>query len=143
MGARSSQTVAVRSGGRGDVTGTHKLWHAEVGANVCSPVVHEGYLYWVSDRNNTAYCLNLSDGSIKYAEGIASQPYASPLLADGKLYVVTRNGGTLVIAAKPEFELLAHNKLDDKSTFNASAIVCNGTLILRSDENLYGIRKTN
>jgi len=143
MGARSSQAVAVRSGGSGDVTGTHKLWHAEVGANVCSPVVHEGHLYWVSDRNNTAYCLSLSDGSIKYAEGIASQPYASPLLADGKLYVVTRNGGTLVIAAKPKFELLAHNVLDDKSTFNASAMVCNGTLILRSDENMYGIRKTN
>jgi len=143
MGARSSQTVAVRSGGRGDVTGTHKLWHAEVGANVCSPVVHEGHLYWVSDRNKTAYCLNLSDGSVKYAESIASQPYASPLLADGKLYVVTRNGGTLVIAPKPKFELLAHNILDDKSTFNASAIVCNDSLILRSDENLYCIKKAN
>jgi len=71
------------------------------------------------------------------------QPYASALLADGRLYVVTRNGGTLVLAAKPKFEQLALNKLEDRSTFNASAIVCDGTLILRSDENLYCVKKMN
>ena len=141
MGGRISKAIAVRSGGRGDVTATHKLWQADVGANVSSPVVHDGHLYWVSDRKNIAYCLGLEDGSVKYAEENKPQPYASTLLADGRLYVVTRTGGTMVIAAKPEFELLALNKLDDRSQFNASAIVCNGTLILRSDENLYCIKK--
>ena len=143
LGGRSSKAIAVRSGGRGDVTNTHKLWQADVGANVCSPVVHDGHLYWVSDRNRTAYCLGLADGSVKYSERIGPQPYASALLADGRLYVVTRNGGTLVLAAKPQFEQLALNKFEDRSTFNASAIVCNGTLILRSDENLYCIKKMN
>lgn len=141
MGARSSQTVSVRSGGRGDVTNTHKLWHKDVGANVCSPVVHDGHLYWVSDRTNDAYCLSLADGSVIYSEPAGPQPYSSPLLADGKLYVVTRNGGTLVLAAKPQFEKLALNILDDKSTFNASVIAYDGALYLRSDENLYCIRK--
>lgn len=143
MGGRSSKIVALRSGGRGDVTSTHKLWQADVGANVCSPVVNDGYLFWVSDRNKTAYCLSINDGSIIYSEQAGPQPYASPLLADGKLYVVTRNGGTLVLAAKPQFEQLALNKLNDRSTFNASAIAYNGTLILRSDENLYCIKKMN
>ena len=141
LGGRSSQAVAVRSGGRGDVSDTHKLWQADVGANVCSPVVHDGHLYWVSDRNRTAYCLSLSDGSVKYAQRIGPQPYASALLADGRLYVVSRNGGTLVLAAKPQFEQLALNVLEDKSTFNASVIAYNGALILRSDENLYCIKK--
>jgi outer membrane protein assembly factor BamB len=143
MGGRSSKTVAVRSGGRGDVTATHKLWQADVGANVCSPVVYQGHLYWVSDRNRTAYCLNLADGSVEYSERAGPQPYASALLADGRLYIVTRTGGTLVLAARPQFEQLAHNKLEDSSTFNASAIACDGTLILRSDENLYCIKKMN
>ena len=143
LGGRSSKAIALRSGGRGDVTDTHKLWQADVGANVCSPVVHEGHLYWVSDRNRTAYCLSLADGSVKYSERTGPQPYASTLLADERLYVVTRNGGTMVLAAKPQFEQLALNKLEDRSTFNASAIVCNGTLILRSDENLYCIKKMN
>jgi outer membrane protein assembly factor BamB len=143
MGGRSSKAIAVRSGGRGDVTNSHKLWQADVGANVASPVVHDGHLYWVSDRNQTAYCLDLKDGSIKYEERVRKQPYASALLADGRLYVVTRRDGTLVLAARPQFEQLAHNELDDSSTFNASPITCNGALILRSDENLYAIKKTN
>jgi len=104
---------------------------------VSSPVVHDGHLYWVSDRNKTAYCLSLADGSIKYSEGVSDQPYASTLLADGRLYVVTRFGGTLVLAAKPQFQQLAHNKLADKTVFNASPMVCNGNLILRSNKNLY------
>ncbi len=137
LGGRSSKTVAIRSGGRGDVSQTHKLWQADVGANVSSPVVHDGHLYWVSDRNKTAYCLSLADGSIKYSQSVGLQPYASTLLADGRLYVVTRFDGTLVLAAKPQFEQLTHNELADESVFNASPIVCNGNLILRSDQNLY------
>lgn len=143
LGGRTSKAIAVRSGGRGDVSETHKLWQADVGANVCSPVVHEDHLYWVSDRNQTAYCLSLADGSIKYSERVRRQPYGSALLADGRLYVVTRNKGTLVLAAQPQFQQLALNELDDRSTFNASPIICNGALILRSDENLYAIKKMN
>jgi hypothetical protein len=56
---------------------------------------------------------------------------------------LTRNGGTLVLAAKPQFEQLALNTLEDQSTFNASTIAYNGTLILRSDKNLYCIKKMN
>lgn len=141
LGGRSSKTIALRSGGRGDVTNTHKLWQADVGANVSSPVVYEGHLYWVSDRNNVAYCLSLADGSVKYARDVKFQPYASTLLADGRFYVVTRYSGTLVLAAKPKFEQLAHNKLEDRSTFNASPIVHDGKLFLRSDTNLYCIKK--
>ena len=143
LGGRRSMAFAIKSGGRGDVTKTHKLWHADVGANVSSPVIHDGHLYWTSDRNKTSYCLSLEDGSIKYAQEVRDQPYASTLLADGRLYVVTRYGGTMVLAAKPQFQQLAHNKLSDKSVFNASPIVCDGNLILRSNKNLYCFGKNN
>ncbi len=143
IGGRQSRAIAVRAGGRGDVTDSHRLWEARAGANVCSPVVHDGHLYWVSDRNTTAYCLRLADGEIVYQERFRSQPYASALAADGKLYIVTRNGGTYVLAAKPEFEQLAFNELDDRSTFNATPIVSDGQLFLRSDRYLYGIGKKN
>ncbi|MCF7957246.1 MAG: PQQ-like beta-propeller repeat protein [Phycisphaerae bacterium] len=137
LGGRSSKAIALRSGGRGDVTKSHKIWQADVGANVSSPVIHDGHLYWVSDRNKTAYCLGLADGAIKYAESVKIQPYASALLADGRLYIVTRFDGTLVLAAKPKFERLALNVLDDKSAFHASPIVSGGNLILRSDRYVY------
>lgn len=139
LGGRQSRAIAVRAGGSGDVTATHRLWEARAGANVCSPVVHEGHLYWVSDRNKTAYCLRLEDGEIVYAERFPEQPYASALLAAGKLYVVTRWGGTFVLAAGPKYEQLAHNQLDDTSTFNASPIATDGQLLLRSEKYLYCI----
>ena len=141
IGGRQSKAIAIRAGGRGDVTDSHRLWDAKAGANVCSPVIHEGHLYWVSDRNSVAYCVRLADGEVIYAERFPDQPYASALVGDGKLYIVTRNGGTYVLAARPAFEKLAHNELDDRSTFNASPIVANGKLFLRSDRFLYCIGK--
>ncbi len=130
IGGRSSMAIAVRGGGRGDVTDTHKLWEAKAGANVTSPIIHDGHMYWVSDRNKVAYCLRLSDGQILYSERFPDQPYASATAGDGKIYIVTRNGGTYVLAAKPEYNQLAHNKLQDNSTFNASPAISQGQLLL-------------
>jgi hypothetical protein len=62
------------------------------------------------------------------------------VLADGKLYIVSQNDGTYVVAAKPEFELLAHNRLDD-SRANASPAVSDGQIFLRNDRFLYCIGK--
>ncbi len=140
LGGRSSMTVAVKAGGKGDVK---ELWRARVGANVTSPVVFEDHLYWVSDRNKVAYCLRLSDGKVVFQERVDAQPYASAVIADGKIYVVTRSGGTIGLAAKPKFEKLAHNKLADRAQFNASPIVSAGKLYLRSDQNLYCISKSD
>jgi outer membrane protein assembly factor BamB len=137
LGGRSSQAVAVKAGGRGDVTASHRLWTANVGANVSSPVVHDGHLYWVSDRNGTAYCLKLADGSVAYAEKVQAQPYASAVLAGGRLYVVSRQGVTLVLAARPQFEVLAHNRFADRSTFDGSPAVSGDLLFLRSNRFLY------
>jgi outer membrane protein assembly factor BamB len=141
IGGRTSRAIAVRAGGRGDVTETHQLWEAKAGANVSSPVIHDGHMYWVSDRNRVAYCVRLEDGEIVYSERFKGQPYASTLVADDKLYVVTRYDGVFVLSAKPEFEQLAHNEFDDDSTFNASPIASNGKLFVRSDRFLYCIGK--
>jgi hypothetical protein len=61
-------------------------------------------------------------------------------LADGKLYYVSRDQGAYVVAAKPEFELSAHNVIaTDDSIFNGSIAVSNGQILLRSDKFLYCI----
>jgi outer membrane protein assembly factor BamB len=83
--------------------------------------------------------VRLSDGEVLFSERFPDQPYASATAGDGKIYIVTRYGGTYVLAAKPEFTQLAHNKLDDDSTFNASPVISNGQLFLRSDRYLYCI----
>lgn len=137
IGGRQSLCIAVRAGGRGDVTETHQLWRTKAGANVCSPSIHDGHLYFVSDRKTVAYCVRLSDGKVVYEKRFPSQPYASAVIGDGKVYIVTRRGGTIVLAAKPEYEELAHNRFDDRSTFNASPVISDGKLFLRSNDYLY------
>ena len=84
-----------------------------------------------------------SKKSVKYEEKIEHQPYASALLAEGRIYIVTRFNGTMVLDAKPQFKQLALNELADKSMTNASPIVANGSLIMRTDQNLYCIKKSN
>jgi outer membrane protein assembly factor BamB len=84
----------------------------------------------------------MKDGEIMYRERFRGQPYASTVLADGKLYVVTRRGGTFVLAAEPEFKQLARNRFDGDSTqFNASPIVVDSKIILRSNQYLYCVGK--
>lgn len=139
-GRRPPQLIAVRPGGRGDVTETHRLWVTKAGSKIATPVFHEGHLYWV-EHNGFATCVNAAQGEIVYRERLegAGKTYASPVLADGRLYVVTCHNGTFVLDAKPVFEVLAHNVLaDDESRFNATpAALPGGRLLLRSDRFLY------
>jgi outer membrane protein assembly factor BamB len=141
VGARKGTAVAVRAGGRGDVTETHRLWKIDKGSNVSSPVYHDGYLYWAHEGRGFVYCVNATDGKLMYEQRLqpaSDRIYASPLAADGKLYYVSREQGTYVLALKPQFQLLAHNVLaDDTSVFNASPVPSQGDLLLRSDKFLY------
>jgi outer membrane protein assembly factor BamB len=136
------ETVAVKAGGRGDVTGTHLLWRADEGSNVSSPVYHEGHVYFAHENLGIAYCLDAETGKVVYQQRLprVDAIYASPVVADGKLYYVTRQRGTVVLPAAPEYRVLAHNRFEsDDSVFNASPAVTGGRLLLRSDRNLYCI----
>jgi len=136
-------TVAIRAGGKGDVTEANILWTSRDSSYVPSPVEHEGRLYWVTNLAE-AYCMAADTGAIIYKEKLDPKGkfsfYASIVLADGKLYAVSRKDGTYVLAAKPSFELLAHNTFEsDDSDFNGSPAVSGGRLFLRSNKSLYCI----
>lgn len=143
-GRKSVQSLAVRAGGSGNVTKTHVLWKSNQGSKVGSPVVHDGRLYWVQ-HTGIAYCLDAASGGLVYKARIQGldrdKTYASAVLAGGRLYVVTCYGGTIVLAAQPEFRQLHQNDLGDESVFNASPAVVGGKLLLRSDRFLYCIGK--
>jgi len=141
-GRGTGGALAIRLGGRGDITRTHRLWTLRKGSNVPSPVFHDGYLYWTHEKG-TACCADAKTGRIVYQESLprAGQIYASPVLADGKLYYVSRWGICYVVAAKPKFELLATNELGRVGTINASPAVGDGRLYLRSDKFLFCIAK--
>jgi outer membrane protein assembly factor BamB len=138
VGGRQGGAVAVKAGGKGDVTNTHVLWKAEIGSYVTSPVYVDGHLYWVSDRG-IAVCLDAKTGKKVYENRLdgARNLYASVVAADGKLYAVSRTSGTFVLPAKPEYSVLSKNDLGDDSDFNASPAISDGQIFIRSNKALY------
>ncbi|HNQ90410.1 MAG TPA: PQQ-binding-like beta-propeller repeat protein [Verrucomicrobiota bacterium] len=139
IGGRTGGALAVRAGGRGDVTATHRRWTLAKGSNVSSPVFHEGHLYWLHENLGIAYCVDAATGKLVYEERLANagQFYGSPVLADGRLYAFTRNGVGFVWAAQPRFAPLARNELGDRSSFDSSPAVAGNRLLVRSDKFLY------
>ncbi len=139
IGGRTGGSLAVRAGGRGDVTATHRLWTLNKGSNVPSPILHEGHLYWFHENLGIAYCAEAATGRLVFEERLpnAGPFYASPVLAGGRLFAVTREGRTHVVAASPRFEALGRHDLRDRSSFDASPTVDGDRLLIRSDKFLY------
>jgi outer membrane protein assembly factor BamB len=137
------RSAAVRAGGRGDVTRSHIVWELPRGSYVPSAVLHAGHLYWSNEHRGVVYCAEAATGKMVYEKRLKPTPrdtFASPILADGKIYYVTREGGAYVLAAQPEFQQLAHNVIEtDQSGFNASPAVSRGQILLRSNTHLYCI----
>jgi len=146
IGGRSGKagSLAVRAGGRGDVTKTHRLWRSDEYSNVSSPVYHEGRLYFAHEQRAVAYCLDAKTGKVVYEKRLeprAGQVYPSPVLAGGRLYYLTRRSGVFVVPVGPEFKIVAHNTLPDRSTFNSSPAVSGSHILIRSDTYLYCLGK--
>jgi len=144
-GRGSGGGIAVRAGGRGDVSGSHVVWKLKKGSNVSSPVYHDGHVYFAHENLGIAYCVNAKSGEVVYEQRLEPEPgqiYASPVLAGKRLYYVSRGGRTVVLAATPKFEQLAHNPALDRSTHNATPAISGDHLLLRSDKYLYCIGKS-
>jgi outer membrane protein assembly factor BamB len=143
LGHPGGKSMAVKAGGKGDVSATNVLWQAEKGSNVGSPVFKDGHLYFINDSKGIATCLNAKTGEVVYEQPLASRQkrdrwYSTPLLAGDRLYCVGRQTGTYVLAAKPQFELLATNVIsNDDSVSNASPAVSDGRIFLRSNKYAY------
>ena len=140
---RKNPLLALRVGGTGDITESHLVWKYEgSGApDVPSPVSDGKYFYMVDDRGLVT-CLDAKTGSLIWGpetttEGIVS---ASPILADGKLYIINERAVTSIVSVGPEFELLATNELDGSYTL-ASPAVSGSQLFIRTSTHLYCIQQ--
>jgi outer membrane protein assembly factor BamB len=136
--SRVRPLLALRAGGRGDVTTSHRLWSVNTGPDVPSPVSDGRYLYVIRD-NGIMYCLDVQTGAQVYGgQRLPSGTYSSSLvLADGKIYATNEDGVTTVIRAGPRFEILAENGLDDYTL--SSPAISNGQIFLRTDFALWAI----
>jgi outer membrane protein assembly factor BamB len=116
-------------------------WRKTRGApDVPSPLIHNGLVYLVqAGGRGSMQCWDAKTGKEFYSEGIYDDRYrASPVYADGKIYVLSRDGTALVVQAGQKFQLLATNNLNDN--FTASPAIAEGRIYLRGFKALYAIQ---
>jgi outer membrane protein assembly factor BamB len=138
--SRVRPLLALKAGGRGDISSSHVLWSTANGPDVPTPVTDGKYFYVVNDRG-IMWCLDAKTGAEIYAQKrIKPGTYSgSPVLADGKIYVTNEEGLTTVVKAGPAFEVLAENALDDYCL--SSPAISDGQIFIRTAQNLYCIGK--
>jgi len=137
---RIKPLLALKAGGRGDITSSHVLWSTGNGPDVPTPVTDGKYFYVVNDRG-IVFCLDAKTGAEVYVQQrIKPGTYSgSPVLADGKIYITNEDGLTTVVAAGPKFEVLAENPLNDYAL--SSPAISDGQIFIRTAAHLYAIGK--
>ena len=141
--ARTNPLLAIRPGGNGDVAKSHVVWEFTQGPDVPTPVSDGKLLYVVRD-GGVVFALDVKTGATVYGpERLPPGTYsASPILADGKIYVTTEEDGiTTVFRAGPKFEILASNSLlGDCSPYCLSTVaISEGQIFLRTTSFLWAI----
>lgn len=139
-GSRGNPYMALRAGGRGDISESHVAWKFTNGPDVPTPVTDGKYFYLVRD-NGTLFCLDAKTGKEIYGnQRLKPGTYSSsPVLADGKIYATNEEGFTIVVKAGPQFEILAENSLGDYCL--SSPAISDGQIFMRTSGYLYCIGK--
>lgn len=130
--------LAVRPGGRGDITASHVVWKKTRGLPyVPSPLFYEGRIYTIKS-GGMASCFDAKTGRELWLEqrvGVVGDFYASPVAAEGKVYVAAQNGTVVVLAAGDTFNVLTKNEIGEP--IFATPAIADGRIYLRTAGQLY------
>ena len=138
-GYRSGPYAALRPGGRGDISKTHVMWHVPTGAPYISSLVHyQGLIYMAGDVG-VITCVDARTGERVWRERLGGVYTASPVAADGKIYLMSESGETLVLKAGRTPEVIARNSISGRVL--ASPAIAGGRLFVRTDGQLVAIGK--
>ena len=128
---------AIRLGGKGDVTDTHIAWEQKKGVPaLASPLYVRPYLYTIT-RDNILHCIEAATGKIVWVKRLEGVHWASPVLADGRIYILSEDGVTLVLRPGPKYDEIARNDIEE--TCFASMAVSQGRFFIRSAKHLFCI----
>jgi outer membrane protein assembly factor BamB len=142
MGGFGGNTIAVRAGGRGDITESRRIWKLEkTPQRIGSGVIHDGHIF-VHNDPGAAECYELETGKLVWKEGLSGSGggrtnWSSLMLAGGNCYSINQAGDCFVFKASPKFELVSVNSLGERS--NSSIAASEGELFIRTHEALWCI----
>ena len=139
---RAGPTLAIKPGGKGDVTNSHVVWSSPRGSPfIPSPILYGDHLYMVNDMQSVVTAFNATSGESLWQGrlGVAQREgfSASPVAFDGKLFFTNDNGQTFVLRAGATFELLHVNEIGERTL--ASPALVDGRWYIRTDRNLIAI----
>ena len=135
---RKGHFAAVKAGGKGDITKTNRLWTKDVGADVPSPIAHDGKAYLVTDRGHI-YCFNLESGEEIWNQKLprsSASYYSSPIIS-GERMVLAREDGVVMVMKLLDggFDLVSKNEMNERII--ASPIPIDNHLFLRGQKHLF------
>jgi outer membrane protein assembly factor BamB len=137
-GYRSGPYWAVKTSLRGEVTKAQLAWHVETGAPYTSSVVYDNGHLFMATEMGIVTCVDAKTGERVWRERLGGIYSASPIAADGKIYLAGENGETLVLRSSNKAEVLARNKLDLRVI--ASPAISNGRIFFRGDRELVAVQ---
>lgn len=136
-GYRSGPYLAIRPGGRGDVSTTHVAWRVPTGAPYVSSLVHYDGLLYMATELGVVTCIDAKTGERVWRERIGGVYSASPVAGDGKIFLLSETGETFVLQAGRAPRVLARNDLGERAI--ASPAISNGRIYIRTDRHLIAI----
>ena len=141
MAAGGNIIQAIRGGGNGDVTLTHVLWNLDhkTPSNLSSPLFYNNRLYLVKSGGMSS-CYDAKDGRTLWDRsriGNFGDHFASPIAADGKVYIAGKNGFVVVLEDGPELKVLGKHDIGEEII--ATPSIADARLFIRTRENLFCI----
>ncbi len=132
--------TAIKLGRSGELTGTDAVgWTSTRGVpHVCTLLLYRNELYAVTD-GGILTCFDAKTGKARFDQRLPgiSSILASPVAADGRIYLLGENGRMVILKAGPAFEVLGTNEIPEK--FHASPALVDGMIFLRSEHHLFCI----
>ena len=133
-------SIAVKRGGKGNVTGSHVIWKAaDATSSFGSPLVYRKWVYYVS-KAGVLSCVDRSDGATLWDRRIPDSTWASSVVANEKLYFFCKDGNTLVLKADGSQTVVSENNLTVEGTLYGVALV-DKCIVARSGRELICIHQ--
>jgi outer membrane protein assembly factor BamB len=136
-GYRSGPYMAIRAGGRGDVTGSHVIWSVPTGAPYVSSLLHYAGVIYMANDVGVLTAIDAAKGERLWQERVDGVFSASPVGGGGHVYFLTENGDAVVIKAGRAPQIVGRNALNERVI--ASPAISNGRIFVRTDEHLIAV----
>lgn len=139
-GKRQSWLTCIDATGAGDVTATAERWSFSLARHAMStPSIWRGMAF-IADSGHKVHCLDAETGTACWTHDFQGEMWSSTLVADGKVFVGSRRGEFIVLAASKEKRVLSSIELD--GPISGTPVAANGTLYVVTQKHLYALKKS-